>query len=51
MGHVGLNTRSQGQIFRKPCFHSRGLICDPILMKRGQNVYLDNISDNVEYEL
>jgi len=38
MGHVGFKTRSPGQIIRKPCFHSRGHICDLILMKTGQNV-------------
>jgi len=43
MGHVGTKTRSPGQIFQKSCFHSRGNVCDPILMKLGQNVYLDNI--------
>jgi len=35
MGHVGLKTRSPGQILGKPCLHSRGHICDPILMKHG----------------
>jgi len=33
MGHVGLTSRSPGQIIQKPCFHSKGHVCDPILMK------------------
>jgi len=40
MGHVGSKTRSPGQILRNSCLHSRGRICDPILMKLDQNVVL-----------
>ena len=38
MGHVVSKTRSPGQIFGNSCLHSRGQICDPILMKLDQNV-------------
>ena len=31
-----------------PCVHSRGHIFSPILMKLGQNVCLDKISDEFE---
>ena len=27
LGHIGSETRSQGQILEKPCVHLRGLIC------------------------
>jgi len=40
---VGSKTRSPGQIFGNSCLHSRGHICDPILMKHDQNVCLDNV--------
>jgi len=49
MGQVGLKTRSPGQILGNSCLHSRGYICDPILMKLGQNVCFDNILAKVEY--
>ena len=45
MGHVGSKTRSLGQIIQKPCVCSRGHIFSPIIMKLGQNVCLDEISD------
>ena len=48
MGHVGLKTRSLGQILEKPCVPSRGQIFGPILMKLIQNVCLDEISDKFE---
>ena len=48
MGHVGSKTRSLGQIVEKPSVHSRGQIFSPIIMKPGQNVCLDEISE--EYE-
>ena len=44
MGHVG----SGGQILEKPCVRSAGLIIGPILMKLGQNVCLNEISDEFE---
>ena len=44
----GQKTRSLGQILEKPCVRSRGHIFSPILMKLGQNVCLDEISDDFE---
>jgi len=43
MGHVVSKTRSPGQILGNSCLHSRGHICDPILMKHDQNVCFDNM--------
>ena len=51
MCHVGLKTRSVGQIIEKPCEHSRGHSFGPIIMKLAQNVHLDNISVSFEYGL
>jgi len=51
MGHVGLKTRSPGQILGNSCLHSKGHICDPMLMKLCQNVCLDNILAKFEYGL
>ena len=48
MGHVGSKTRSPGQILGKPCVRSRGRIFSRILMKVGQDVCLDDISDEFE---
>ena len=48
MGHVGSKTRSLDQIAEKPCEHSRGHIYGPIIMKVGQNVCPDKISDKFE---
>ena len=48
MGHVGSKTRSPGQILGKPCVCSRGHIFSRILMKVGQDVCLDDISDEFE---
>ena len=48
MGHVRSKTRSLGQISEKPYVHSRGHIFSPIIMKLGQNVCLDEISDRFE---
>ena len=48
MGHVRSKTRSRGQILEKPCVHPRGHIFSPIIMKLGQNVCLDKISDEFE---
>ena len=39
---------SLGQILEKPCVSFRGLIFGPILMKLGQSVGLDEISDKFE---
>ena len=49
MGNVGSKTRSPGQILGNSCLHSRGYICDLILMKLCQNVCLDNILAKFEY--
>ena len=48
MGHVRSKTRSQGQISEKPYIHSRGQIFSPIIMKLGQNIGLDEISDSLK---
>ena len=45
MGHVESKTRSLGQILEKPCIRFRGLIYSSIIMKLGQNVCLDEVSD------
>ena len=44
---VRSKTRSLGQILEKPCVHSKGHIFNPIIMKHGQNVCLDEISDKL----
>ena len=43
LGHVGSKTRSVGQIEEKLYFHSGGHIFDPVSMKFGQNVCLDDV--------
>ena len=48
MGHVGSNTRSLGQILEKPCVRSGGHIFSSVIMKLGQNVCLDKISDECQ---
>ena len=48
MGHVGSKTKSQGQILEKPCVRSRGHNFSLIVIKLGQNIYLDKISDKFE---
>ena len=48
MSHIRLKTRSQGKILEKPCICSRGYIFSPIIMKLGQNVCLDEMSDKFE---
>ena len=47
MGHVGSKTRSLGQILEKRCVCSRGHIFSLIIMKLGQNVCLDEVSDDL----
>ena len=42
---LGQKTRSLGQNSEKPCVHSRGHIFSQIIMKLGQNVCLDEITD------
>ena len=46
--HVRSKSRSIGQILEKSCVHPRDFILVPILVKLGQNVYLDDFKD--EYE-
>ena len=41
LGHMVSKSRSWGQIKGKPCEHSSGHIFDPILIKLGQNVCLN----------
>ena len=48
MGHMGSKSRSPGQILEKPSERSRGHIFSRILMKVGQDVCLDDISDEFE---
>ena len=48
LGHVGLKTRSLGQILGKPCVCSRCYIFSQILVKYGVNVCLDKVSDEFE---
>ena len=47
-GHVGSKNRSLGQILEKPCIPSRSHTFSQILMKLGQNVCLDEISNKFE---
>ena len=47
-GQVGSRTRSLSAVLTKPCVHSRWLVFGPILMKLGQNVCRDKISDEFE---
>ena len=46
MGHVGSKNRPLDQILEKPCVRSRGHVFSPIIMKLGQNDFLDEISEN-----
>ena len=48
MGHVGSKTRSLDKILEKPCVRVRGHIFNPIIMKHGQNVCLNEISEKYE---
>ena len=48
MGDVRSKSRSLDQISENPYVHSRGHIFCPIIMKRGQDVCLDEISDRFE---
>ena len=43
LGHVGSKTRSVGQIKEKSCLPSRGHIFDPVFMKLGENVCLNDV--------
>ena len=48
LGHLGLKTRSLGQIKEIPCGRSRGKISCSIHLKIGQNVCPDKVSDDFE---
>ena len=49
MGQVESKTRSIGKIVeKKPCVRSKGYIFSLIVMKLGQNVYLDEVCDKFE---
>ena len=48
MDHVGSKTRSLGQMLEKPSVCCRGHILSPIIMKLGQEVCFDKISDGFE---
>ena len=48
MGHVGSKTRSLGQMLETPCVPVRDHIFGLIIMKLGQVVCLDKISDKFE---
>ena len=48
MGYVGSKTRSLGQISEKPYVCFRGHIFCPIIMKLGENICLDQISEEFE---
>ena len=48
MDNVWPKSRSSGQILEKPCVRSRVKIFCLIVIKLGQNIFLDEISD--EYE-
>ena len=48
MGCVQSKARSPGQILGIPCVCSRGHIFRPLLLKLGQNVYLDEMLDKFE---
>ena len=48
MGHIESKSRSLGQILEKPCVRARGHIFSLIILKLGQNVCLDEISDEFE---
>ena len=45
MGHVESRTKSVGQMLEKPCVRSKGHIFSQVIMKIGQNVCLDEISN------
>ena len=47
MGYDGSKTSSLGKILEKPCARSRGLIFSPILIKPGQNIFLDKLSEEL----
>ena len=48
MGPVGSKTRSLGETLEKPFVRSRAHIFSPIIMKHGQDVCHNEISDEFE---
>ena len=48
MGHLWSKTRSLGQMLEKPCVCCSGHIFSSIIMKLGQSVCHDEISDEIE---
>ena len=48
MGHVVPETRSICQILEKPCVCSSGHIFSPMVIKLGENVYLNDSLEEVE---
>ena len=48
MNYVESKTRSAGQILEKPCVRQNGHIPIPVLFQDGQNVCLDEISDEFD---
>ena len=48
MGLIESKTRSAGQTLEKPCVRPKGHIFSSVLFKDGQNVCLDNMSDEFE---
>ena len=43
-----MSVQKLGQVLEKPCVHSRGLIFSSMIMKLGENVCRDQISDEFE---
>ena len=50
LGHLGLQTRSVGQIKEIPCGHHGSYNLCSIDLKSGQNIFLDKILDEFEFE-
>ena len=48
MGHVGLETRSLGQILEKACLLANRQSFDPVCMELCQNVWDHIVSDKTE---
>ena len=51
MGHLGLKTRSRGQIIEKPCVEDSAHNIHQIFLKFDQNVCLDKIWVGIVYGL
>ena len=48
LGHIGSESRSQGQILEKPCIHFGRNSFDPVLMNLCQNVCHGENKDKFE---